>query len=418
MKRKNSFLIGFCLVFCITTLFVLLALGAQSAHSQTKGEPIKFGLVVPMTGPLALSGQREEEALKLYVEHINKEGGIFGRRVELYVRNDEAKQETAIKAIRELHDKYDVKFFLGLSASMVVTAVIPELEKLNVIGIGHAQSDSLCGSKGGPNFFRVTSNGYLPNRGLVDVLRERFPNVKKWATISQDYSYGRSCWESFATKFKEVDPKFEIVAEQWPKFGAGGGYGSHINAVINSGAQGLYTSMVGSDWITFVREGKRYGLFDKIAVFAHGNLIYDETAPLKSEMVECWAATQWCTDCYDNPDSRWLKQAYTVKYGELVFMQSQTFISFAYDMMKAYKAALEKAGTDKVADVKKALEGLTYDSLKGKLWIRPEERQGIFPQCFVHIVPDSNHPVGWKVIKSVVKRGEDCALPLEKAKKL
>jgi hypothetical protein len=87
-------------------------------------------------------------------------------------------------------------------------------------------------------------------------------------------------------------------------------------------------------------------------------------------------------------------------------------------MMKAYKAALEKAGTDKVADVKKALEGLTYDSLKGKLWIRPEERQGIFPQCFVHIVPDSNHPVGWKVIKSVVKRGEDCALPLEKAKKL
>jgi branched-chain amino acid transport system substrate-binding protein len=418
MRRRYGLALRFCFLFCIVIALSLSWFGVRTSHAQAKGEPIKIGLVAPMTGPLAISGQREEEIVKLYVEHINKEGGILGRRVELHVRNDEAKQETALKAIRELHDKFGVKFFVGLSSSMVVTALIPELERLNVIGIGHAQSDSLCGSKGGPNFFRVTSNGYLPNRGLVDVVREKYPNAKKWANISQDYSYGRSCWDSFVTKFKEVDPKFEIVADQWPKFGAGGGYGSHISAVINSGAQGLYTSMVGSDWIAFVREGKRYGLFDKISVFAHGNLIYDETAPLKSEMVECWAATQWCTDCYDNPSGRWVKQAYSAKHGELGFMQSQTFLSFGYDMTKAFKAALEKAGTDNVADVKKALEGLTFDSLKGKLWIRPEERQGIFDQCFVHIVPDSKHPVGWKAIESVVKRGQDCALPLEKAKKL
>jgi branched-chain amino acid transport system substrate-binding protein len=418
MKRTNLLLVGLCFVLLVMPFSVCSVLGTTSVYSQTKGEPIKFGLIASMTGPLAISGQRLEETLKLYVEHINKEGGILGRRVEIYVRNDETKQETAIKAIRELHDKYDVRLFLGLSASMVVTAVVPELERLKVIGIGHAQSDSLCGSKGGPNFFRVTANGYLPNRGLVNVLHQKFPDVKKWATISQDYSYGHSCWESFLERYKEVDSKFEVVAEQWPKFGAGGGYGSHINAIINSGAQGLYTSMIGSDWIAFVREATRYGLFDKIKVFAHGNLIFDETAPLKSEMVNCWAATQWCTDCFDNPDAQWLKEAYSTKYGEVTFVQSQTFVMFAYDMMKAYKVAIERAGTDDVEAVKKTLEGLTYASLKGKLWIRPEERQGIFSQCIVHIAPDPKHPVGWKVTESVVIPGEDCVISLERAKKL
>lgn len=418
MKRKTLQLFGLCLVLLAMPFFVCSVLCTNSAYAQAKKEPIKIGLIASMTGPLAISGKRLDETLKLYVDQINKEGGILGRPVEVYVRNDETKQETAIKAIRELNDKYGVKLFLGLSASMVVTAVIPELERLNVIGIGHAQSDSLCGSKGGPNFFRVTANGYLPNRALVNVLHKKFPDVQKWATISQDYSYGHSCWQSFVERYKEVDPKFEVVAEQWPKFGAGGGYGSHINAIINSGAQGLYTSMIGSDWIAFVREAKRYGLFDKIKVFAHGNLIFDETAPLKTEMVDCWAATQWCTNCFENPDSKWLKKAYSAKYGDLTFEQSQTFVAFAYDMMKAYKSAIEKAGTDDVASVKKALEGLTYDSLKGKLWIRPEERQGIFSQCVVHIAPDPKNPVGWKVTESVVIPGEECMIPLEEAKKL
>ena len=401
----------------IFAVSILITFAATPFKALSSSEPIKLGLVAPKTGPLALSGMREEDTAKLYVEHINRTGGILGRQIELLVRDTEARPKTAIKVIRELHDAHGVNYFIGICSSMVATTVVPLLEELGVIGIGHAMSDSITGSKGGPNFFRVTQNAYLPNRGLVDLVREKYPNAHKWSTISHDYSYGHSNWETFSARYKELDPKFEIVADGWVKFGAGGGYGPHVTKVLDAHAEGLYTSLVGSDWISFVREGKRYGLFDKLEAFIQGNLIFSETAPLRTEMVPCWAYTHWYAPACDNPDSRWLQKAYSERFGVKRFEEDQTFVSFTYDQIKAYKASMEKAGTIDVEAVRKALEGLRFESTKGEVWIRPETHQGIFPLVYVHVIPDPKHPVGWSIDQWTVKPGQDYMLPVETVKK-
>jgi branched-chain amino acid transport system substrate-binding protein len=411
MRCKRIVLIG---GVCLTMIVSV----AMPPKAYCGGPPIKLGLVAPMTGPLAISGERESETAKIIVKHINETGGILGRPVELFVRDSAASPKTAIKAIRELHDAHGVNFFIGISSSMVATTVIPLLKELGVIGIGHAMSDSLTGSKGGPNFFRVTMNAYLPNRGLADLMREKYPNVKKWATISHDYSYGHTNWKAFSERFKEIDPEFRIVADGWVKFGAGGGYGPHVTKVLDAHTEGLYTSLVGSDWIAFVRESKRYGLFDKIKVFAHGNLIFSETAPLKSEMVECWAYTHFYDRACDNPDSRWLKEAYSAEYGAVRFAETQTWVSVTYDQIKAYREAMEKAGSADVERVRKALEGLRYKGTKGEIWIRPETHQGIFPLIYVHVVPDPKHPIGWSIDKWEIKNGQDYILPVEVVKQM
>ena len=59
-----------------------LALGtalAVSALVAMAAEPIKIGSVLSVTGPAAFLGDPELKTLQMYVEDINKKGGVIGR---------------------------------------------------------------------------------------------------------------------------------------------------------------------------------------------------------------------------------------------------------------------------------------------------------------------------------------------------
>jgi ABC-type branched-subunit amino acid transport system substrate-binding protein len=43
-------------------------------------EPIKIGSVLSVTGPAAFLGDPELKTLQMYVEDINKKGGVLGRQ--------------------------------------------------------------------------------------------------------------------------------------------------------------------------------------------------------------------------------------------------------------------------------------------------------------------------------------------------
>jgi ABC-type branched-subunit amino acid transport system substrate-binding protein len=67
--------------FLLLTLLLCPALKAQ--------EPIRVATIVPATGPLAEIGQASEAALKAYLDKLNSEGGISGRKFELLVVSTE-----------------------------------------------------------------------------------------------------------------------------------------------------------------------------------------------------------------------------------------------------------------------------------------------------------------------------------------
>jgi branched-chain amino acid transport system substrate-binding protein len=59
-----------------------LALGALSAIAA---DPIKIGSVLSVTGPAAFLGDPELKTLQLYVEDLNKKGGVLGRQLQLSI---------------------------------------------------------------------------------------------------------------------------------------------------------------------------------------------------------------------------------------------------------------------------------------------------------------------------------------------
>ena len=66
---------------------VAAAAKAGSAPGVTK-DTIKLGTTQPLTGPAAPGYSKISKAMTAWFEHVNAEGGIHGRKVELIVEDD------------------------------------------------------------------------------------------------------------------------------------------------------------------------------------------------------------------------------------------------------------------------------------------------------------------------------------------
>ena len=99
------------------------------------------------------------------------------------------------------------------------------------------------------------------------MLAERAGRTKhvKWATIGPNYEYGKRAWETFRDRLKELKPDVQIVGEHWPTLGKIEP-GPTVTAILNQNPDALYVSLFGSDWLAFVREAQKRGLFQKTFV--------------------------------------------------------------------------------------------------------------------------------------------------------
>ena len=65
-----------------------LALAAFSGLALAQG-PVKVGMSMPQTGSLGAGGKAALLALQIWVEDVNKKGGLLGRKVEFIVYDDQ-----------------------------------------------------------------------------------------------------------------------------------------------------------------------------------------------------------------------------------------------------------------------------------------------------------------------------------------
>ena len=72
-----------------------------------------------------------------------------------------------------------------------------------------------------------------------------------------------------------------------------------------------------------------------------------------------------------------------------------------YDSLYVLKRAIEKAGSIETEAVVKALEGLSYDGLRGKFTIRPLDHQADVPEYVGWTVKDPKYP--FVILRDIVR---------------
>ncbi|WP_427914108.1 ABC transporter substrate-binding protein [Ramlibacter sp. MMS24-I3-19] len=93
-------------------LFVAIAGSLATASAQTP-EPVRLGIIFPLTGGSADMGNSALVGAQVAVEEINQVGGYLGRPLELVVRDDRADNDTGLKHTQELVNKVHVTATIG-----------------------------------------------------------------------------------------------------------------------------------------------------------------------------------------------------------------------------------------------------------------------------------------------------------------
>jgi len=137
------------------TLTVLaLALGLSSAAPAAAADPIKIGLLAPLTGSWASEGQEMKRNVELLTAEANARGGLLGRQVELVVEDDGGDPRTASLAAQRLTTS-GVVAVIGTYGSAVTEATQNILDEAGIIQVANGSTAVRLTEKGLQHFFRT-----------------------------------------------------------------------------------------------------------------------------------------------------------------------------------------------------------------------------------------------------------------------
>jgi branched-chain amino acid transport system substrate-binding protein len=192
-----------------TLLKTGLALGAAQVISapfilkSARGEePIKIGMVDPLTGVYAALARNEVTGAQFAVDQMNAKGGILGRKVELLVEDSANDVGTGVQKARKLIDRDKVNFLIGDVNSAIALAlgqVSSEKGVLHVVSGGH--TDAVTGKDCHWNVFRTCNTTFMETAAVGAQLIQEYG--KKWYFITPDYAFGHTLQSGFEYQLKE-----------------------------------------------------------------------------------------------------------------------------------------------------------------------------------------------------------------------
>jgi branched-chain amino acid transport system substrate-binding protein len=92
---------------------LMLATALPALAQAPAGAPIRVGGTLPLTGPLASVGAIHKIAAEVFVESINKRGGLLGRRVEFVLLDDQSQPANSRTLYERLITAEKVDLLMG-----------------------------------------------------------------------------------------------------------------------------------------------------------------------------------------------------------------------------------------------------------------------------------------------------------------
>ena len=239
-----------CCKILLAGVTVMLTCLARSA------EPLKIGMVAPVTGPQAETGPYQIQGAKLAVEEINKAGGLLGRPIELVIEDDQTTNPGVVLAFSKLAGDKDIPAFIGPLFSTQVHAMAPDIQRTGrPVMIGG--TDPQLTHMGNPWLFRCRPNDSYSARVIADYGVNTL-GKKKWAIVYSTEAFGTNGMKNLVEALKGLGVEPALVQ------------GYTINsqdftpvalAVKQSGADVMGTYMiVGPDQAIFARELRQLGV--------------------------------------------------------------------------------------------------------------------------------------------------------------
>jgi branched-chain amino acid transport system substrate-binding protein len=246
-------------------------------------DPIKIGVVTPLSGTYAGIGQQVKWGLELAAKEINAAGGIMDRKVELIYEDEEANPSVASQKAEKHFQVSKVDFLTGTvnSASTLVVGQVAERNK-RLIATTVSFSDAVTGEKCSPNVFRVNAKAGMQSAALAEWLAKEKPNAPVFY-LGPDYEMGRSTVAAFKSAAEKKGAKTvgEVFAPLDNK-----DYSPFFGQIRVARPAVLYTSVAGNDTVRLFRQRSEFGLTKNLIVLGASGTVTSQNLGAVGKLAE------------------------------------------------------------------------------------------------------------------------------------
>jgi ABC-type branched-subunit amino acid transport system substrate-binding protein len=114
-----------------------LLITAGAALAQNAQAPIRIGSTLALTGPLAATSLVHKVVGEIYVEQLNRRGGLLGRKVEWIVKDDQSKPDLARTLYEQLVTSDKVDLLMGPYATGAILSAMGVAQRYNKVLVHH-----------------------------------------------------------------------------------------------------------------------------------------------------------------------------------------------------------------------------------------------------------------------------------------
>src|SRR2546421_4231496 len=187
------------------TAALALACGVASA-----AQPLRIGMSMALTGPLAGTGKAALLATQMWVEDINAKGGLLGRPVELIFYDDQSNPSTVPGIYTKLIEVDKVDLVISGYATNMVAPAMPIVMQHNRLFFG-LFSLGINVEFHYPKYFSMLVFGPDPkpafSKGWFDIAMAQNPKPQTIALVTADAEFGRNALDGARENVKKIGLK-------------------------------------------------------------------------------------------------------------------------------------------------------------------------------------------------------------------
>ena len=379
---------------------IATALMSPLAFGQAK--EIKIGHIYSRTGPLEAYGEQTATGFMMGLDYAT--GGtmqVAGKKIVVIEKDDQGKPDLGKSLLAAAYGDDKVDIAVGPTASPVALAMLPVAEEYKkILLVEPAVADSITGDKWNKYIFRTGRNSSQDAIANAVALDKAGISI---ATMAQDSAFGRDGVKAF----KEAIKSAKIVHEEYlppttSDFTAGGQ--RLIDKLKDApGRKVIFIIWAGGNPFKIAdMDLKRQG----IEIATGGNILPAMTAYKQFPGME--GAAYYYFGMPKNP----VNEALVAQHYKQFKSPPDFFTAGGFSAAMAVVTALKKSNGDASADTLiKTMEGMSFDTPKGKMTFRKEDHQAM--QSMFHFKIKVDPAFAWGVPELVREiKPEDMNVPI------
>jgi branched-chain amino acid transport system substrate-binding protein len=334
--------------------------------SARAADPVRIGLVIPLTGPFASTGRQLEAAVRLYMQRNGDTVG--GQKIELIVRDDTGlAPETTKRIAQELATREKVAFLAGFGLTPLALATAPVATEAKTPMIVMAAATSIIPQR---SPFIVRSGFTLPQVTAPMADWASRNRIKRAVTLVTDYAPGIDAEKTFVKRFTDAGG---TVAESLRSPLRNPDYAPFLQRAKDARPEALFVFVPSGEGTAVLKQFEDRGLREAgIQLICTGDVLDDDLLEAIGAPALGVVSSHHYSAAHASPENK----AYVDGFMRANPGMRPNFHSVGgYDGMHLIYESLRKAGPD--ADGEKrvnAMKGLAWTSPRGPMSIDPATR--------------------------------------------